>query len=55
VTFREAIGKRVLVFDGAMGTQIQGEHLTLSDFGGKETHGRGKITHRPPQVKAPCP
>ena len=36
MTFREAIAKRVLVFDGAMGTQIQGEHLTLSDFGGKE-------------------
>jgi 5-methyltetrahydrofolate--homocysteine methyltransferase len=36
VTFREAIARRVLVFDGAMGTQIQGEHLTLSDFGGKE-------------------
>ena len=36
MTFREAIAKRVLVFDGAMGTQIQGEQLTLSDFGGKE-------------------
>ncbi len=36
MTFREAIARRVLVFDGAMGTQIQGEHLTLSDFGGKE-------------------
>jgi 5-methyltetrahydrofolate--homocysteine methyltransferase len=36
VTFREAIAKRVLVFDGAMGTQIQGEKLSLSDFGGKE-------------------
>jgi 5-methyltetrahydrofolate--homocysteine methyltransferase len=36
VTFREAIARRVLVFDGAMGTQIQGERLSLSDFGGKE-------------------
>jgi 5-methyltetrahydrofolate--homocysteine methyltransferase len=34
VTFREAIEKRVLVFDGAMGTQIQGFDLKASDFGG---------------------
>ncbi len=36
MTFRDAIARRVLVFDGAMGTQIQGERLSLSDFGGKE-------------------
>ena len=28
--------ERVLVFDGAMGTQIQGFDLKASDFGGKE-------------------
>jgi 5-methyltetrahydrofolate--homocysteine methyltransferase len=36
VTFRDAIARRVLVFDGAMGTQIQGERLWPADFGGKE-------------------
>jgi 5-methyltetrahydrofolate--homocysteine methyltransferase len=36
VTFREAIERRPLVFDGAMGTQIQGHQLTAAEFGGKE-------------------
>ena len=36
MTFREAIERRVLVFDGAMGTQIQGHQLTAAEFGGKE-------------------
>ncbi len=36
MTFREAIERRVLVFDGAMGTQIQGQSLRVSEFGGKE-------------------
>jgi 5-methyltetrahydrofolate--homocysteine methyltransferase len=36
VTFREAIARRPLVFDGAMGTQIQGHQLKASEFGGKE-------------------
>src|SRR5512138_2015174 len=36
MTFREAIARRVLVFDGAMGTQIQRHQLKASEFGGKE-------------------
>src|SRR5512142_2236833 len=36
MTFREAIARRVLVFDGAMGTQIQRHQLKPSEFGGKE-------------------
>ncbi len=36
MTFREAVARRVLVFDGAMGTQIQRHQLTASEFGGKE-------------------
>ncbi len=36
MTFREAIARRVLVFDGAMGTQIQRHQLTPAEFGGKE-------------------
>jgi 5-methyltetrahydrofolate--homocysteine methyltransferase len=36
VTFREVIERRPLVFDGAMGTQIQRHQLTAAEFGGKE-------------------
>jgi len=36
LTFREAIERHVLVFDGAMGTQIQGHQLKAAEFGGKE-------------------
>jgi 5-methyltetrahydrofolate--homocysteine methyltransferase len=36
MTFREALERRTLVFDGAMGTQIQGHQLTATEFGGKE-------------------
>jgi 5-methyltetrahydrofolate--homocysteine methyltransferase len=36
VTLRELIDLRPVVFDGAMGTQIQGRQLKASDFGGKE-------------------
>ncbi len=36
MSFRQAIERRVLVFDGAMGTQIQGHALKAAEFGGKE-------------------
>jgi len=36
VTFREALERRPLVLDGAMGTQIQGHQLKAAEFGGKE-------------------
>jgi 5-methyltetrahydrofolate--homocysteine methyltransferase len=52
VTFREAIARRVLVFDGAMGTQIQGEHLTVSDFGGKEGANDLLTLTRPDLIEA---
>src|SRR5436190_6631900 len=37
--YLDAIGERVLVFDGAMGTNIQRYHLTPEDFGGKALEG----------------
>jgi 5-methyltetrahydrofolate--homocysteine methyltransferase len=52
VTFREALARRVLVFDGAMGTQIQGEHLTASDFGGKEGANDLLTLTRPDLIEA---
>ncbi|HEX6965824.1 MAG TPA: methionine synthase, partial [Gemmatimonadaceae bacterium] len=33
------LARRVLIFDGAMGTNIQRHHLTAEDFGGKATEG----------------
>ncbi|MGC4001155.1 MAG: methionine synthase [Anaeromyxobacter sp.] len=36
MTFREALKRRPLVFDGAMGTQIQGHQLKAAEFGGQE-------------------
>ncbi|HJQ19711.1 MAG TPA: methionine synthase [Gemmatimonadaceae bacterium] len=35
----DALNDRVLVFDGAMGTNIQRHHLSADDFGGKELEG----------------
>ncbi len=36
MTLRELIERRPVVFDGAMGTQIQGHQLKATEFGGKE-------------------
>ena len=38
-SYLAAIADRVLVFDGAMGTNIQRYNLTPADFGGKELEG----------------
>jgi 5-methyltetrahydrofolate--homocysteine methyltransferase len=37
--YLDALRERVLVFDGAMGTNIQRHHLTPEDFGGKALEG----------------
>ena len=37
--YLEALRERVLVFDGAMGTNIQRYHLTPDDFGGRDLEG----------------
>src|SRR5919199_1643685 len=34
--FLDLLDQRTVVFDGAMGTQIQAAELTAGDFGGKE-------------------
>ena len=35
----EALQSRILVLDGAMGTMLQGRHLTAADFGGPDLEG----------------
>jgi 5-methyltetrahydrofolate--homocysteine methyltransferase len=51
VTFREAIARRVLVFDGAMGTQIQRHQLGPSEFGGKEGANDLLVLTRPDLIE----
>ena len=38
-SYLQAIAERVLIFDGAMGTNIQRHHPTVEDFGGKSLEG----------------
>src|SRR5512138_1091482 len=51
MTFREAVAQRVLVFDGAMGTQIQGHQLKAPEFGGKEGANDLLVLTRPDLVE----
>src|SRR5215210_5637932 len=37
--YLQALERRVLVYDGAMGTNIQRHNLTAEDFGGKALEG----------------
>src|SRR5271154_3384033 len=39
MSYLDALTHRVLVYDGAMGTNIQRHHLTPDDFGGKALEG----------------
>jgi 5-methyltetrahydrofolate--homocysteine methyltransferase len=39
VSYLQALESKVLIFDGAMGTNIQRAHLTPEDFGGKALEG----------------
>jgi 5-methyltetrahydrofolate--homocysteine methyltransferase len=38
-SYLDALEKKVLVFDGAMGTSLQNLHLTAEQFGGEELNG----------------
>ena len=37
--YLDALAKKVLVFDGAMGTSLQNQHLTAEHFGGEQYNG----------------
>jgi len=52
VTFREALERRVLVFDGAMGTQIQGHQLKATEYGGQEGANDLLTLTRPDLIEA---
>ncbi|MCA1834631.1 MAG: methionine synthase [Actinomycetota bacterium] len=51
-SFLEALSKRVVIFDGAMGTQIQNAALTLDDFWGKEGNSEVLNLSRPDVIRA---
>jgi len=51
LNFREAVARRVLVFDGAMGTQIQGHALQPSEYGGKDGANDLLVLTRPDVIE----
>ena len=53
-TLREALSRRILVLDGAMGTMIQAQGLGPDDFGGAEYEGCNEYLNltRPDVIRA---
>jgi 5-methyltetrahydrofolate--homocysteine methyltransferase len=49
--FRQELRKRVLIFDGAMGTSIQDRNLSLDDFQGKEGCNELLVLSRPQVIR----
>ncbi len=49
--FLEALKKKVLIFDGAMGTNVQTYNLTKEDFGGKEGLNDYLVLTRPDVIR----
>ena len=52
--YLEALAERVLIFDGAMGTQVMAMELTDADFGGPSNHGCNEalVLFRPDIIEA---
>ena len=50
-SFLDELGRRVLVFDGAMGVSLQERHLTLDDFAGLEGCNEILVRTRPDVVR----
>jgi 5-methyltetrahydrofolate--homocysteine methyltransferase len=50
--FLEELGRRVLVYDGAMGTNLQRHNLTPEDFWGKEGCNELLVLSRPEVIRA---
>lgn len=53
INFNNLLKERVLIFDGAMGTNLQAQNLSADDFGGKEFEGCNEylIITKPEAVK----
>ena len=50
--FLAQLGRRVLVYDGAMGTSVQKHNLTAEDFWGKEGCNELLVLSRPDVIRA---
>src|SRR5258708_25308333 len=50
-SFLETIRERVVIYDGAMGTQIQERHPSVDDFWGKEGCNELLVLSRPDIIK----
>src|ERR1700737_3246535 len=51
--YLDTLANRVLIFDGAMGTNIQGYQLTAQDYGGQATEGCNEylVLTKPPVIE----
>jgi 5-methyltetrahydrofolate--homocysteine methyltransferase len=50
-SFLDTVRERVVIYDGAMGTQIQERHPSLDDFWGKENCSEILVLSRPDMIK----
>ena len=50
-SFLDTVRERVVVYDGAMGTQIQERHPSLDDFWGKENCSEVLVLSRPDIIR----
>ena len=50
-SFLDTVRERVVIYDGAMGTQIQDRNPSLDDFWGKENCSEVLVLSRPDMVK----
>ena len=50
-SFLDTVRERVIIYDGAMGTQIQERHPSLDDFWGKENCSEVLVLSRPDMIK----
>jgi S-methylmethionine-dependent homocysteine/selenocysteine methylase len=53
--FLSELKRRVLVYDGAMGTNLQKRNLTAEDFWGKEGCNELLVLSRPDVIRASTP
>src|SRR4051812_12952378 len=49
--FLETVRERVVIYDGAMGTEIQERHPSIDDFWGKENCSEVLVLSRPDIIK----
>ena len=50
-SFLETVRERVVIYDGAMGTEIQERHPSMDDFWGKENCSEVLVLSRPDIIK----